>query len=258
MKKLQDKVALITGSDSGIGKAIAEAFVQEGATVIITYHSDQEGALELEEHIRKDGGESAVYQLDVSDENSVKEVFGKIAQKFGTLDILVNNAGVNGSNIPVMELDTETFDRCIKTNLYGPYFCCREFLRLKKGNLKGNKIINISSIHEEVCTPGNADYNASKGGLRNFSKSLALELASQGVCVNNIAPGMILTPMNQEAVDDEKVRKEAEQHIPLKRAGIPEDLQAIAVYLASNDSNYVTGATFTVDGALSINLGQGA
>lgn len=258
MNKLKDKVALITGSDSGIGRAIAEAFAKEGADVIITYHSDKESAQKAEKRLKKENVKTALYQLDVSDEDSVHQVFSSAHKLFGRIDILVSNAGINGSNIPVMEMETDTFDKCIKTNLYGTFFCCRQFIQLRKKKLAGVKIIIVSSIHEEVCNPGNADYNASKGGIRNFSKSLALELAAKGVCVNNIAPGMILTPMNQEAMDNEKIRKEKEQHIPLKRAGKPEELGPLAVYLASSDSDYVTGTTFTIDGALSISLGQGA
>ncbi len=257
MGKLTGKVALVTGSDSGIGKAIVEAYALEGASVVITYHSDLDSANEVAEKIGGSGGDTMIQKLDVSDEANVKEVFAAVKERFGHIDILVSNAGVNGSNIPVAEMDTETFDKCIKTNLYGAFYCCREYLRLRNPQRKG-KIIIVSSIHEEVNNKGNADYNASKGGVKNFSRSLALELADNGVNVNNIAPGMILTPMNQEAMDDEKVRKEAEENIPMKRAGKPEDLSGLALYLASDDSDYVTGATFVVDGGLMINLGQGA
>lgn len=258
MNKLKDKVALITGSDSGIGRAIAEAFAKEGAHVIITYYSDKESAQKAEKRLKKENVKTAVYQLDVSDEGSVHTVFSNAYKHFGKIDILVSNAGVNGSNIPVMEMETATFDKCIKTNLYGAFFCCRQFIQLRKNKLAGAKIIIVSSIHEEVCNPGNADYNASKGGVKNFSKSLALELAAKGICVNNIAPGMILTPMNQKAMDSKKIREDKEKHIPLKRAGKPEEIGPLAVYLASGDSDYVTGTTFTIDGGLSINLGQGA
>ncbi|GAA4788606.1 SDR family oxidoreductase [Olivibacter ginsenosidimutans] len=258
MDKLKNKVALITGSDSGIGKAIAEAFAAEGAHIIVTYHSDEESAKKVVAKLKSFGVKVAVYALDVGDEESVQEVFEKASKQLGKIDILVSNAGVNGSNVPVIDMDTKVFDRCLKTNLYGTFFCCREFLRLRAGNYSGVKIIIVSSIHEEVCTAGNADYNASKGALKNFSKSLALELAPKGVCVNNIAPGMILTRMNQEAVENKEVRQEKEEHIPMKRAGKPEELGPLAVYLASSESDYVTGSTLTIDGALSINLGQGA
>lgn len=258
MGKLENKVALITGSDSGIGRAIAEAFAEEGATVIITYHSDEEGAADTAKHIREIGTKSSTFKLDVSDESSVKDVFAKVVDKYGKIDILVNNAGVNGSDTPVSEMETETFDTCIKTNLYGPFFCSREYLKLRDNRHKGGKIINVSSIHEDVATPGNADYNASKGGLKNFNKSLALELAEQGINVNNIAPGMILTDMNKEAMEDKEAKKEQEQNIPMKRAGETKDIKAAAVFLASSDSDYVTGSTITIDGGLSLNLGQGA
>ncbi len=258
MGKLENKVAIITGSDSGIGRAIAEAYAEEGAKVVVTYYSDRESADETAKHIQEIGADCITLQLDVTDEKSVKEVFKQAVEKFGQIDILVNNAGVNGSNIPVSEMDTEVFDTCIKTNLYGPFFCSREYLRLRGKNQKGGKIIHISSIHEEVVTAGNADYNASKGGLKNFGRSLALELAEQGINVNNIAPGMILTDMNQEAMEDENVKNEKEQNIPMKRSGKTKDIKAAAVFLACSDSDYMTGATVTIDGGLSIYLGQGA
>lgn len=258
MDTLKGKVALITGSDSGIGRAIAIEFAKQGASVVITYHSDKEGAEEAEKVAEAVGGDGLVVDLDVSDEKSVAEVFDKLMKKYGQLDILVNNAAVNGSGIPLAEMSTEVFDTTIKTNLYGTFFCCREFVKyLKKNNLKG-KIINITSVHEEICSPGNSDYNASKAGVRNLTRTLALELAADGINVNNIAPGMILTPMNQEAVDDIKVRKEKEQHIPMKRAGRPEEIAKVALFLAGPDSDYVTGSTYVMDGGLMQNLGQGA
>lgn len=256
MDKLKNKIALVTGSDSGIGQAIAEAYGREGARVVVTYHSDKEGGETTATRIREAGGSAICISMDVSDEKDVEKAFGEISRQLGPVDILVNNAGVNGSNIPVAGMDTEVFDKCIRTNLYGPFFCSRAYLQqAPRGE---GIIIFVSSIHEEVNTAGNADYNASKGGIRNFSRSLALELAGKGIRVNNIAPGMILTPMNQEAVDDEALLKEKEQHIPMQRAGKPEEIAALAVYLASAESSYVTGATFTIDGGLSINLGQGA
>jgi len=258
MDKLKGKVALITGSDSGIGRAIAIEYARQGASVIITYHSDEEGAEEAERAAEETGGDALVIGLDVSDEKSVADAFDAIMSKYGQLDILVNNAAVNGSGIPVAEMSTEIFDKTIRTNLYGTFFCSRLFVQYLKKNKRKGKIINVSSIHEEVCSPGNADYNASKAGVRNFARTLALELAADGINVNNIAPGMILTPMNQEAMDDASVRKEKEEHIPMKRAGQPEEIAKLALFLASEDSDYVTGSTFVMDGGLMINLGQGA
>lgn len=257
MGRLKDKVALITGSDSGIGRAIAIAYAAEGAKVVVTYHSDESGGRQTVEEIGNNGGDAICLHLDVSEESGVADVFDEIIQTYGRVDILINNAGVDGSNVSVSEMETSTFDTCIKTNLYGPFFCCREYLQRKIASSEGN-IIFISSIHEDVNTAGNADYNASKAGIKNFSRSLALELADENVRVNNIAPGMILTEMNQEAIEDDAVRKEKEQHIPMKRAGKPEDVAHVAVFLASPESSYVTGATFVVDGGLMLQLGQGA
>lgn len=257
MDKLKDKVALVTGSDSGIGKAIALRFASEGCKVVITYHSDEKEAKEVTETIMQKGGAAIYLKLDVTNEESVKNVFKRAIEHYGEIDILVNNAGVNGSNIPVENMDTKTFDTCIKTNLYGPFFCSREYLQYRQ-NKQNGKIIFISSIHEEIATPGNADYNASKSGVKNLSRSLALELAEKGIQVNNIAPGMILTSMNKEAMENKEERKKKEQQIPAKRAGQPEEVASMAVFLASSESDYVTGSTFVIDGGLMINIGQGA
>ena len=258
MKKLEGKTALITGSDSGIGRAIAVEYARQGASVVITYHTDDKGAKETEQEAKKEGARTLLSKLDVSDEQSVKEVFKKTLSTFGQLDILVNNAGVNGSGIPVAEMPTEVFDKTIRTNLYGTFFCSREFVQYLRREKRKAKIINISSVHEEIASAGNADYNASKGGIRNFMRTLALELAADGIQVNDIAPGMILTPMNQEAVDDAEVRKRKENNIPMKRAGQPEEIAKLALFLASADSDYVTGSTFVMDGGLMQYMGQGA
>ena len=242
MKKLEGKTALITGSDSGIGRAIAIEYAREGASVIITYNSDKEGAEGTEAEAKKTGAKTMVTRLDVRDEKSIDEVFNAIVAQFGGLDILVNNAGVNGSNIPIEEMPTDVFDKAIRTNLYGTFFCTRKFVQLLLPEKKKGKIINISSVHEEIASKGNADYNASKGGIRNFMRTVALELADRGITVNDIAPGMILTPMNQEAMDDAKVRKEKEKNIPMQRAGTPEEIAKLALFLASSDSDYVTGS----------------
>lgn len=258
MKTLNNKVAFITGSDSGIGSATAIAYAAAGADVVISYRSDKDGALETEKKVKEHGVRSLVIQLDVTEEEAVNKALEQIISTLGGLDILVNNAAVNGSGIPVAEMSTEVFDKTMKTNVYGIFFACRWFVQyLQKNNRKG-KIINISSIHEEVVAPGNADYNASKGALRNFTRTLAMELAASGITVNNIAPGMILTPMNQEAVDDKEKLEEQTSNIPAKRAGQPEEIAGLAVFLASPAADYVTGSTYAMDGGLMLHLGQGA
>lgn len=256
--KLLDKTAFITGADSGIGQAIAIAFATEGAKVAIGYHSDREGAKETESIIRKIGGKSMLIKFDVTKEKQVESALDKTFSEFGSLDILVNNAAVNGSNIPLHRMETSLFDRTIQTNLYSIFYSCRWFSKHVHNTKRKGKIINISSVHEEVATAGNTDYNASKGAVKMFTKSLALELAPQGISVNNIGPGMILTPMNQRAMDSSAVREEKSEHIPMHRPGNPDEVAKVAVFLASSDSDYVTGSTYFIDGGLMLNQGQGA
>lgn len=258
MKKLENKVALVTGSDSGIGRAIAIEYARHGAKVIVCYYSDEESGKETLQDVLALQADARLIKLDVSDEKDVESKMTELIEHYGGLDILVNNSGVNGSGIPVYEMDTEVFDRTLKTNLYGTFFCSRKFIQHRKAAGKTGKIINISSVHEEVVAPGNSDYNASKAAIRNFMRTVALEVASLGITVNDIAPGMILTPMNQEAMDDSAVREKAEKNIPLGRAGRPEEIAHLALFLASSEADYVTGSTYLMDGGLSINLGQGA
>lgn len=258
MGKLDGKIALITGSDSGIGKATAIEFAKEGANVVVTYHSDKEGAEDTLQKVEAAGAKGIVLQVDVSDEARVEEMFDKTLERFGTLDILMNNAAINGQGYRVEDLSTENWDKAIRTNVYGYFFCVRRFIKIRKQEGGKGKIINVSSVHEEIAAPGTADYCASKGAIKMLTRTLALELAEDGINVNNIAPGMILTPFNQEAREDEKTRKEKEQNIPMKRAGNPEEVGKLAVFLASSDSDYVTGSTYEMDGGLMRNVGQGA
>ena len=258
MGKLENKTALITGSDSGIGRASAIEFAREGAKVVITYHSDEKGAQEVLKEVLAAGSEGIVLQVDVSEEKEVERMFDKAIAKFGQIDILMNNAAINGQGYKVEDMPTEKWDLAIRTNLYGYFFCTRRFIReIKKKKAKG-KIINVSSVHEDIPAPGTAEYCASKGAIRNFTRVLALELAEDGINVNNIAPGMILTPMNQEAKEDKQKREEQVQHIPMKRAGKPEEIAKLALFLASSDSDYVTGSSYFMDGGLVRNMGQGA
>lgn len=254
MDILKGKTAIVTGSSSGIGKAIALLFAAEGAKVIVTYHSGEDRAKAVIGEIVQKGGTAKAYRVNVADESEVKELFAMVERDFGDVNILVNNAGVNGSNTPVEDMTTEQWDSVIKTNLYGPFFCCREFLQLKKkyGTYRGNRIINVSSIHQHVNVPRNANYNASKAAMRNLAYTMALELASRELTVNNVAPGMILTPINEKVISDPERLKRAEGIIPFHRGGKPEEVANVVLFLASDTSSYVTGSTYTVDGALSI------
>lgn len=254
MDTLKGKTAIVTGSSSGIGRAVALLFAKEGARVAVTYHSGEDRAREVIDQIVREGGTAKAYRVNVADEDEVKGLFEDVDRDFGDVDILVNNAGINGSNTPVEDMTTGQWDRVIKTNLYGPFFCCREFLRMKRryGTWKGSRIINLSSIHQWINVPGNANYNAAKAALRNLAYTLALEVADREMTVNNIAPGMILTPINERVISDPERLARAERLIPFHRGGTAEEVAAVALFLASDASSYVTGSTYTVDGALSI------
>lgn len=256
--RLENQVAIVTGSDSGIGQAIAVEFAKEGAQVAITYHSDEDGARETERLVTEASGRAIVMKVDVRQESDVEELFDATGQRLGTPTILVNNAGMGGPGDEIADLATEDWARVIETNLYGPFFGCRRFVRLRREAGGGGKVINITSVHEYIPTAGDAVYDVTKGGLRNLTRTLALEAAKHKINVNAIAPGMILTPMNQEAVEDEEKREDSEENIPWRRAGEPWEIAKLAVFLASSDSDYVTGQTYVMDGGLSLNLGQGA
>ena len=256
--RLSGKVALITGSDSGIGQGTAIEFAKEGADVVVHYLDDRDGAERTRNQVEAEGRRGLVVQGDISDEQQVATLFDQAVQAFGTVDILMNNAGVDASGTEVGELDTQTWDRAIRVNLYGAFFCCRRFIQLRKQAGGGGKIINVTSVHQEIPRAGAADYDCAKGAVRNLTTTLALELAPLKINVNNLAPGMVLTPFNQEAVDDPKTREEQVQSIPWKRAAEPAEIGKLAVFLASGDADYVTGSTYYIDGGLMQNQGQGA
>lgn len=257
--RLRDKIALITGSDSGIGQGTAIEFAKEGADVVVHYLHDAEGAAKTRRAVEAEGRRAIAVQADISDEEQVSRLFDEATRAFGRVDILMNNAGVDASGNDVADLSTETWDKAIKTNVYGAFFCCRRYIQLRKaGDARGGKIINVTSVHQEIPNAGGADYDCSKGALRNLTRTLALELAPLKINVNNLGPGMVLTPFNQRAIDDPDLLHEQVQSIPWKRAAEPAEIGRLAVFLASADSDYVTGSTYFMDGGLMQNVGQGA
>ncbi len=256
--KLEGKVALITGADSGIGQGTAVEFAKEGADVVVHYLDDREGAESTREQVEAQGRRAVVVQADIGDEAQVEAMFDHAVAAFSTLDILVNNAGVDGSGKEIADLDTPTWDTAIRTNLYGPFFCSRRFVQIRKAAGGGGKLLTVTSVHQDIPRAGTLDYDVTKGGQRNLTTTLALELAPLKINVNSIAPGMVLTPFNQPALDDPEVLEEQVQSIPWKRAAEPWEIGRLAVYLASADADYVTGATYVIDGGLMQNTGQGA
>jgi len=257
-QSLKGEIAVITGSDSGIGQATAIAFAREGADVAITYLDDHDGAEHTRQKVEEAGRKAVVVPLDLTQPEQIDRLFQEAQQKLGTPTILVNNAGLDSAGIPVKDMPYERFDKALKTNLYGPFLCCQHFIRGLEGKDQRGVIINITSVHQEIPRAGAADYDIAKGGLRNLTRTLALEVAEKGINVNNIAPGMVLTPFNESAKDDPEVFQKQVQSIPMKRAAEPQEIAHAAVFLASSDAKYIHGTTLVVDGGLMQFMGQGA
>lgn len=256
--RLKDKVAIITGSDSGIGHAMAELFAREGADVAVTYFKDKDGAEQAKRKVEAAGRKAIVVQLDQRDPTQVEKLFRETQANLGSPYILVNNAGVDSTGKQVADMPIEDWDDELRTNVYGPFYCCQHFIRARRAKGGKGKILNVTSVHEDIPRVGSAGYDCAKGALRNLTRTLALELAPDRINVNNIAPGMVLTPMNQKAIDDPKAREKQVQSIPWKRAAEPEEVAKLALYLASEDADYATGQTYVLDGGLMMNMGQGA
>lgn len=255
---LTGRIALVTGGESGIGAACVAALAAAGADVGLIYYKDK-AAGEASAAVAAALGRKAVaVKADVADEAKVEAAFDAVEQAIGVPDILVNSAGKNMSGVRVSDMSADQWNELIATDLTGCFFTSRRFVRnLKKAGRPG-AIINITSIHSSVMRAGGADYDAAKGGETNLTKTLALEVADMGITVNAIAPGMILTPMNGKALRDASYREDLEKNIPVKRAGKAEEVAGVAVFLASPAASYMTGSTVTIDGGLSLQLGQGA
>ncbi len=258
VNRSEGNIAVVTGAESGIGAACAIALAGSGVAIAILYWRDQAAAERTRESIQKIGADAITIPMDVTSEKDVEGAFDRVRSELGTPDILVNSAGLNMTGVAVADMELEQWERIIRTDLTGPFLTCRRFARdLRAGGRPGH-VINITSIHATVARAGGADYCAAKGGLQSFTSALALELAPLRINVNAIAPGMILTPMNERAVKDAAYRQALERSIPWARAGTAEEVARVTAFLCSSVADYITGATFTIDGGLSLMLGQGA
>ena len=247
--RLENKVAVVTGSSSGIGEAIALAFAAEGAAVVVNYSRHEDAAQKVLDKIDEAGGKGLVVGADVSDPKEVEAMVQQAVGTFGRLDIMVNNAGME-RKMPFLETPFEVWQETIAVNLTGAWLGCQAAAKQMVAQGEGGRIINVSSVHEDLAMPTNSPYCATKGGVRMLMRTLAVELAPHDITVNNIAPGAIETPMDAPLEQNPDEMKELLSEIPLGRMGKPEEVANLALFLASDDSSYVTGSTLFVDGGM--------
>lgn len=250
-KDLKNKVAVVTGSSKGIGRAIAERFGQEHMSVIVNYHSDEAGANETVKAIKASGGHAMAVYADLGKEADATALLQSAIDIYGDLDVWVNNAGIE-NRISTHKMSLAEWQKVINVNLTGVFLGSRTALDyFVKNNKKGN-IINMSSVHEQIPWPGFSHYAASKGGIKLFNETIAMEYADQGIRVNAIGPGAINTPINAKKFSDKQQMADTLNLVPMKRIGDPEDVSAAAAWLASTQSSYVTGVTLFVDGGMTL------
>ncbi len=247
--RLKDQIAIVTGAATGIGQGIATRFAKEGAFVVIDYVGKPDRASQTEEMIKSAGGKSIAVGADVSDPGQVQNLIDSAVREFGKLDIVVNNAGIE-KKFAFVDYPLEECRKIIDVNLIGPFLVAQAAARqmIKQGN--GGRIINISSVHEDLPMPTNSVYCASKGGLRMLARTIAVELAKHNITVNNIGPGAVYTPIDADIEAQPEIEKALMAEIPLNRWGKPEDIAGLAVYLASEEASYITGSTYFIDGGM--------
>jgi 3-oxoacyl-[acyl-carrier protein] reductase len=247
--RLKDRVALVTGGSRGIGRGIVKAFAAEGAAVALVYKGSQEAAQAIVQEVTQAGGKALAVQADVTDEASVNACVTRVQQELGLIDILVNNAGVIEDEL-FIRMEPAQWNKVLQTNLGGTFLFCRAVAYDHMMKRRKGRIINVSSVAADYVNPGQTNYAASKGAINSFTRALAVELAARGVTVNAIAPGFIETDMS--AAVRNKAGDIIKKMIPMRRIGTPEDIARVAVFLASEESSYITGQILTVDGGLSL------
>jgi glucose 1-dehydrogenase len=247
--RLQGKVALVTGSAQGIGRAIVERFAREGADVVVNYRSGPAMAEEVVQAARGAGVRATAIQADVAQVGDVRRLVDQAVAEMGRLDILVNNAGVE-THAAFWDVGEDDYDKVLGVNLKGPFFATQAMVRHLRATGRPGRIVNISSVHEELPFPNFAAYCASKGGLKMLTRNLAVELGPLGITINSVAPGAIATPINTALLNDPVKLRSLTEQIPLARLGTTDDVTGVAVFLASDEAAYVTGSTYVVDGGL--------
>ncbi len=254
MGQLDQKVAIVTGADSGIGHAIALQFAGEGATVVVNYAHARDKAEEVQQHVEQNHGKAIIIQADVSQYQQALGLIAQTVQHFHRLDILVNNAGME-IHSPFLDVTEEQFDCVVGVDLKGAFFCAQAAARAMVKRKIAGRIINISSVHEAIPMPQNVPYCCAKGGMRMLTRTICLELAPHNITVNNIAPGAVHTPIDANVEADPEKMAALLKEIPLHRMAQPEEIARLALYLASDAAAYITGSTYIIDGGLSVNTG---
>jgi glucose 1-dehydrogenase len=248
--RLENKVAIVTGSATGIGKAIVERFAREGCAVTIDYVAGQDAdAQSVVKDVTSNGGKALAVAANIADPDDVNALIDKTVQQFGRLDVMVNNAGIE-KKVPFLEIPLELWQKVLTVDLTGAFLCAQAAARqmVKQGD--GGRIINISSVHEDLPMPTNVPYCAAKGGMRMMMRTMCVELAPHKITVNNIGPGAVDTPMDAPLKAHPEQMEKLLDEIPLHRMGQPEEIAGLATYIASDESAYVTGSTFFIDGGM--------
>ena len=249
MSLLENKVALVTGAGSGIGQGIAKKFAEEGAKVVIDYIGPSEGAEQTLDMVHKAGSDGILVQADVTDMAAIQKLVEEGCSRFGFIDVLVNNAGLE-KKAAFLDVQEADYDKVLDVNLKGPFFLTQYFVKKLTEAKKAGRVINISSVHEDMVFPTFSTYCISKGGMRMMMRDLAVELGPMNITVNNIAPGAIQTPINKNLMGNQAELDALLKNIPLNRMGSPEDVADLAAFLASEKAGYITGSTYVIDGGL--------
>ena len=253
MKRLSGKTALITGASTGIGRAIAIRFAQEGANVAINYPFEADKAdAETTQAAAANPSNHIIVQADVSQEAQIATMFAQTIKALGRVDILVNNAGILAAPAESHDTPTVDFDRVLAVNIRGAFLCSREAVRHFLSTNRKGVIVNNSSVHQTIPKPKYLPYSISKGAIENLTRTMALEYADRGIRVNAVGPGAVITPMNKAWKDDPPARAIVESHIPIGRSAEPEEMAAVFAFLASDDASYVTGQTIYACGGLTL------